>query len=272
MRQNWTEAELALTLYVYLNYPKESLNKSSDFLLDFRNRLEKYTGIRRSINSIDLRIANYKYVDPNYHGKGLSGGGKEVVRIWNYYQNHMDELKPQFDEFLENTNEYTLEEALEEINKIEKVSFDEIKIFTQDAYIKSLVNQRNGKLQKFFKDNLLYEFECSCPLCGINEKQLLIASHIVPYSKCEKTNDLVNHNNGLLLCSNHDSLFDKGLITFRETGEIKISKIIKTDLYELLHISESYCLDKKYLTKERINYLKIHNKNYFFDNKKNINK
>ena len=265
MRLKWTEDELVLTLYVYLNYPKDSLFKTSELQIDFRNRLERYTGISRSINSIDLRIANYKSVDPNYQGKGMSGGGKEVARIFKYYKNHTNDLKKKFDDFLFATNQYILEEAVEEIENIKKVSYDDLVLITQDAYIKYLINQRNGKLQKYFKDGLINEFGCRCSLCGINDKQLLIASHIIPYSKCVDKKDMINHNNGLLLCPNHDSLFDKGLITFKDNGQIIISKIINENLYNLLNIDKNYCLDKKYLSDERIDYLRVHRKKYFID-------
>ena len=36
--------------------------------------------------------------------------------------------------------------------------------------------------------------------------------------------------NGLLLCSNHDTLFDNGYITIKKDGKIKLSKSIPDDM------------------------------------------
>lgn len=45
-------------------------------------------------------------------------------------------------------------------------------------------------------------------LKDITNKDLLIASYILPYSKCKNKNDMINYNSGLLLCPMHDALFD----------------------------------------------------------------
>ena len=53
----------------------------------------------------------------------------------------------------------------------------------------------------------------------LSNKDFLIASHIKPWSKC-KSNQKLDVNNGLLLCPNHDRLFDEGWISFDEIGKI----------------------------------------------------
>ena len=58
--------------------------------------------------------------------------------------------------------------------------------------------------------------------------ELLRASHIKPWSKSD-SHEKLDLGNGLLLCPNHDRLFDSGLISFSEEGEIMIS----TELDEL---------------------------------------
>lgn len=80
------------------------------------------------------------------------------------------------------------------------------------------VKQRKG--QDKFRKKLLTVFK-TCALCGVIAEHTR-ASHIKPWAT---SNDLerLDIDNGLLLCPNHDYLFDKGLITFEETGVIKIS-------------------------------------------------
>jgi hypothetical protein len=62
-------------------------------------------------------------------------------------------------------------------------------------------------------------------MSGLSESRLLIASHIVPWSK-DKMNRL-NPSNGLCLSALHDRAFDKGFITLTDDFMIKVSDILK---------------------------------------------
>lgn len=63
----------------------------------------------------------------------------------------------------------------------------------------------------------------SCSVTGAGPTSVLIASHIVPWCKCKTNRERLDPFNGLLLTPNLDKLFDRGLITFREDGAIRIS-------------------------------------------------
>ncbi|MDQ7864888.1 HNH endonuclease signature motif containing protein [Peribacillus frigoritolerans] len=91
-----------------------------------------------------------------------------------------------------------------------------------DTEKESIIKARIG--QSSFKSALLYE-EKKCKLCGVTDSRFLIASHIKPWSQSNNYERL-DKNNGLLLCPNHDALFDKGYISFKEDGSI-------FDIYEL---------------------------------------
>lgn len=84
----------------------------------------------------------------------------------------------------------------------------------------SLVKVRLNQDQ--FRQGLLQKFNGKCCLCGVTNEKLLIASHIKPWSRCEPSEKL-DLENGLLLCPNHDKLFDLGYISFQEDGQITIS-------------------------------------------------
>lgn len=76
--------------------------------------------------------------------------------------------------------------------------------------------------QSEFRKRLLKRYN-GCCLCGLSNPELLIANHIQPWRNSDK-NEKVDDDNGLLLCPNHDQLFDKGFITFSDDGEMIISK------------------------------------------------
>ena len=62
-------------------------------------------------------------------------------------------------------------------------------------------------------------------MSGLSETRLLVASHIVPWSK-DKANRL-NPSNGLCLSAIHDRAFDKGLITLTDDFKIVVSEELK---------------------------------------------
>lgn len=83
------------------------------------------------------------------------------------------------------------------------------------AYIKVRVNQG------VFREKLLQRYK-KCCLCKVENKALLRASHIKPWADSD-VKEKLDVNNGLLLCPNHDVLFDAGFITFDNVGKIIIS-------------------------------------------------
>lgn len=79
-----------------------------------------------------------------------------------------------------------------------------------------LVKSRRG--QGRFRTNL-EKFEPACRVTGVTNKALLIASHIKPWCECDNTERL-DGNNGLLLSPHIDKLFDRGWITFTDSGDL----------------------------------------------------
>lgn len=68
--------------------------------------------------------------------------------------------------------------------------------------------------QNQYRRSLIEKYNCTCALCNMDLDFVLIASHAMPWRDCTSTHQRLSPNNGLLLCEYHDSLFDKGLITF----------------------------------------------------------
>ncbi|MBQ2719281.1 MAG: HNH endonuclease [Clostridia bacterium] len=118
---------------------------------------------------------------------------------------------------------------------------------------------RNGALQKMFKHNLMVGQCRRCAVCGMETPDLLVGSHIKPAAQSNAA-EKANSNNGLLLCCNHDKLFDRHLITFDTTdGKIKISKSISDADKTRLGLSAEVQLDIRLLNAERAAYLSLHN-------------
>lgn len=136
-------------------------------------------------------------------------------------------------------------------------------------------DKRYREGQTVYRKKLVAEFE-KCPLTGISSDSLLIASHIKPYAICcrekENNNDpnieygMYDPNNGLLLSPLFDKLFDKGLITFDDNGNISFSSYIneneKTTI--LKGCSNGFQkIDEAYMSERRKEYLDYHRKYVF---------
>lgn len=130
-----------------------------------------------------------------------------------------------------------------------------------EAYYNAEMRVRNSSVQRKFRLGLLDEFDSKCALCNIKNTNLLVASHILPYSKCNgDLNKAGDRNNGLLLCVMHDALFESGhYITFDECGNIQIDENIPKELYKDLNINDRMKLDSKFVNNKRKKYLIRHN-------------
>lgn len=116
----------------------------------------------------------------------------------------------------------------------------------------TLVLTKNRVNQGYYREIIMNRFKSRCILTGIENEELLIASHIKPYAKCNK-NEKVDKNNGLLLSALADKLFDKGLISFDKNANIifsnkidsgdliKVKKhLLNTNLYDVYLPSKKY--------------------------------
>ena len=141
------------------------------------------------------------------------------------------------------------------INQIEKLKISD----KNDK--KRLVRQRSS--QGLFRDMLFINYK-KCELTIFKNSNILIASHIKPYSVCEP-NEKYDPNNGILLNALLDKAFDCGLITFdNESGLTKYSHELSKD--EINVIKEIINGKKLIITPERGKYLKYHlNKIFRYD-------
>ncbi|TRZ40088.1 HNH endonuclease [Niallia circulans] len=145
-----------------------------------------------------------------------------------------------------------------------ELSMDYIKVTEHNTLIpviaetESEVKTKIRLGQQRFKKDLMSLWGCKCALCDIELPELLKASRSKPWkdSTNEERNDPYN---GILLCSNHDALYENGKIAFDGQGRLHISPEINEEDY----------LKYGLLTKKKIK-LNQDNKVYFKWHKRNI--
>lgn len=110
----------------------------------------------------------------------------------------------------------------------------------------------------FRRNVILIENTCRCT--GIAEVELLIASHIKPWRCCISAQERLDGCNGLLLSPNADHLFDRGLITFGNDGDVIKSSFLSDETLLKLGIQRKNV--GKFLSTQ-IPYLEYHRANIF---------
>ena len=80
------------------------------------------------------------------------------------------------------------------------------------------VVQRVG--QDIFRRTLIEYWGGRCAVTGLDVVEVLRASHIKPWVDCENDAERLDVFNGLLLAPHLDALFDRGLVTFSDEGQL----------------------------------------------------
>ena len=127
--------------------------------------------------------------------------------------------------------------------------------YEKETLIKARVNQNEFRSLMLKK----YHSACCLSMCSVHTPEMLIASHIKPWCCCN-SNEKVSPYNGLLLCPNHDHLFDKGYISFSDSGRILISSLLDNDNRMFLNIMDTMTID---ITEEMLPFLHYHRENIF---------
>jgi hypothetical protein len=117
-----------------------------------------------------------------------------------------------------------------------------------------LVTSRVG--QGAYRKRIIHRWEYKCAVTNFNKLDILIASHIVPWSKATD-HERLDVNNGLLLSPTYDALFDKHLITFDNKGKIQLSDKIENSAYQKIGVTGKEQITD--LSMYNVQYLDRHN-------------
>lgn len=123
---------------------------------------------------------------------------------------------------------------------------------TTDA--ERLVVQRVG--QGLFRSALLDYWQGKCCVTGLDLSELLRASHIRPWAKCETDEQRLDVFNGLLLAPHLDALFDAGLMTVDDEGAVIVAAELTAEQQQLLGLPAAMTVQN--LRGEHKSYLQFH--------------
>ena len=208
--KKWTHDEAVLALGLYFQIPFGKIHSRSPEII----RLAKL--MNRSPASLSMKMYNFGRLDPTLARRGVGGlanGAKLDEEVWNEYVGRHEELSEIYSELLLRLQGHL---PLE----------DDQQIKTPPGLVgQRLMHYRIN--QTFFRQSVISAYDCTCCITGINDPQLLIASHIKPWAKCETGEERTSAENGLCLNPLHDRAFDKGLITLDDDLRVMYSPSLR---------------------------------------------
>jgi putative restriction endonuclease len=167
-----------------------------------------------------MRLSNFASLDPFHQErgiKGLTGGIKQVEPIWNEFIKNKEDLLFESENILAGLEKQSIETKFAEV----LTGIENFKGETKLREVKTRVNQN------VFRQIVLANYNKKCAITGIDMPDLLVASHIIPWSQNE--NERLNPENGICLSALYDRTYDKGLIGITENYKIILSKELKTN-------------------------------------------
>lgn len=133
------------------------------------------------------------------------------------------------------------------------------KVPPDSTEVQRLVTQRVG--QNIFRRELVGYWGGRCAVSGLDVVELLRASHIKPWAKCDSDAERLDVFNGLLLAPHLDALFDGGWVTFFDSGQIQISAALSAQQRARVGISGKEQVIG--LAESHMPYLHWHRENWF---------
>jgi hypothetical protein len=216
--------------------PVESRGYQAMGILHFIGLKDKHKGIFKDWSIQEaIKALEQQKSDFNLVIESLKRYGR-----WDY-ANLKVEGEPRVDKYIELESIVTITPEQIAVTETEK-----------EQVIKSRIGQSTFKKE-------LINIERKCRLCGVSDERFLVASHIKPWSK-SNNQERLDVNNGLLLCPNHDSLFDKGFISFDEDGIIMISERLGETTKVFININETMSIR---MNRGQKQYMKWHRENMF---------
>jgi putative restriction endonuclease len=212
-KRDWTKEQLKVAFHLYCQLPFGSLHRGNKEIISLAG------AIGRTPSAVAMKLVNFASLDPAITSTGRKGLGNASAAdrdIWNEFHADWERLATE--------SGHLLEKFREDAKPVIKADDDEFVLADYSSETRQQIVATRIK-QAFFRRAVLSSYKGKCCMTGVTDHRLLLASHIVPWSK-DKANRL-NPKNGLCLSALHDRAFDKGLISVSPNFKICVSRELK---------------------------------------------
>lgn len=130
----------------------------------------------------------------------------------------------------------------------QRQTYETVDQTTRQAIVQSRIGQGQFRIA-------LIDYWAGCAVTGCQVVDLLVASHIKPWRDANNVERL-DRFNGLLLQPNLDAAFDKGYISFDDSGRILISRSLSSEA--LLQLGINFSMKLRWVEEGHRQYLEYH--------------
>ena len=237
-RKLWTRDELLLAINLYCKIPFGRIHYTNPEIIELAEKLERTPG------SISYKLANFSSLDQTLDRQGAAHVSKLDRKVWAEFNDNWEGMLSESESKLAELKGTS--DISEELPELEIADGK-----TRETIVKTRVNQ------SLFRKVVLSSYGEKCCITGVDNTELLIASHIIPWA--QDTKNRMNPKNGVCLNALHDRAFDKGLITINEDYKVVVSKKIKHEL--LLKYNKTPIFTGRFPPDQ--NFLKFHRSEIF---------
>lgn len=221
LRKSWTRDELLVALNLYHKLTFGQLHARNPVIVAFAEKLG------RSANSIALKLVNLASLDPVLQLRGIKGmpNTSQLDRsVWNEFHANLDEAAPASENALRQL--FVVKEGSELI--VLPREGVRVRKLPPSGPTEALATIKLRRGQEYFREAVLNNFDGRCGVTQLAIRELLIASHILPWGA--HSGERLNVRNGLSLSRLHDAAFDRGFITFDDDLRLVLSPRLKKEL------------------------------------------
>jgi hypothetical protein len=207
----WSRDQLKLAFYLYCQLPFGKLHSENPDIVALAAR------IGRTPSAVAMKLSNFASLDPSITGsgrKGLQGASQLDREVWDEFHADWERLAMEC-AALESSLGGTDGSLVDESDALPENFSGQ----TRRAYVEQRIKQA------FFRRAVLSSYRGRCCMSGVDVPKLLVASHIVPWSK--DAGNRLNPRNGLCLSAIHDRAFDQGLITLTDDLRVLVSRSLR---------------------------------------------
>jgi hypothetical protein len=222
----WTREHLLIALNLYCKLPFGKFHRLNPIIIAVAQKMG------RTPNSLAMKLSNFASLDPVQKArgiKGLEGASKQDRVMWDEFHNNLSTLAPASEQLLHDLFTENDEREVDFLQP-DRIRLEPSRRLTPPSgptQSRATVRVRRG--QQFFRQTILNTYGVCCCITGISVPDLLVASHIKPWSVCTDKERL-DPQNGLCLSALHDAAFDGGLITLDERLRVVLSRKLKSYL------------------------------------------
>ena len=207
-RRLWSRKELVVAFNLYCKLPYGSLHNRNPRIKELAFLLG------RSTDALAWKLNNFASLDPEHQKRGVKGavhGAKADAAVWDEFYGDPEHLAYESERLLATLKGLDVDATLDTTaDPLPREGLE------RDRVVRMRVNQR------FFRACVLAAYDNRCCVTGLAVPELLVASHIVPWSVDEKQR--MNPQNGLCLNALHDRAFDRGLMFVDEDMTVRFNK------------------------------------------------